>query len=262
MPAMTTSSCSGATPDVVVWEADGSVDDALGYGAPLATRLRAEGFRVEVVPLPRRAPTAAELAAPSHVISGGNTPVGADVDWLARTRSSLRPLLDAAMRGDVALTGICFGAQLLATELAGPAAVGVHPGGLQAGLVEVSDIDPATDGGPDRVAGTVSSFHFHRIDRERLEQAGCRVLLESERTPVQAFDAGVAIRGIQFHPELEPRQLRQMLRTRRDVLDRHLVSMGAVNRSLVASGRRWDTALWESLVVDPIRARTATEAAA
>ena len=253
---------AAAPPDVVVSEGDGTVDGTTGYGGPLATRRRAAGLVVEVVPLTQRRPNEAELAAPAHVVSGGTTGVGAGAAWLQATRDALGPVLDRALAGRSSIVGICFGAQLIARELAGPASVGVHPGGLQAGLVEVRDaVALAGAEGSGEPAGIVSSFHYHWIEPWPIEAAGGRILLESERTPVQAFEVGATVRGLQFHPELEPRQLRHALRVNRSVVERHLVSMGALNRSIAAAGRRWDTALWECLVLDPIsRVRPAVAA--
>lgn len=250
-------------PDVLVWEADGTVDGSTGYGGPLATRLRAAGFIVDVVPLTQRRPNEAELAAPAHVVSGGTTGVGAGVAWLQATRDALGPVLERALDGRSSIVGVCFGAQLIARELAGPAAVGVHPAGLQAGLVEVCDAIGITDAErPADPAGIVSSFHYHWIEPGPIQAAGARIVLESERTPVQAFEMGAGVRGLQFHPELEPRQLRRTLRANRSVVERQLVSMGAVNRSIAAAGRRWDTALWEGMVLDPISSVRPTVVAA
>jgi len=227
--------------DVVVWEADGLVDGRLGYGAPIAMRLAAAGLAARVVPLTERVPTDGELAAPVHIVSGGSTSVDADAAWLVAARDRLAVVLDRALEGAATLSGICFGSQLIAHVFAGPDCVGVHPDGMQAGLVPVREVAGSAE--PDDV---VSSFHYHSIERRVLEAAGGRVVLESDRTPVQAYEIGSAVRGMQFHPEFSPRQLRRALRNHRGVVEKYGASMSSVNRSIVELGARWDPSRWQS----------------
>lgn len=236
-------------PDVVVWEADGSVDGRVGYGRALAGRLGAAGWDVVTVPLTRRPPTEHELAAPAHVLSGGNTGVNDDVAWLDDARRCLATVLDRALAGATSVTGICFGSQLIARVLAGPAAVGPHPEGMQAGLVRVGVPDGPT-------AHVVSSFHYHRIDRSVVERAGIRVTLTSDRTSVQAFSAGAGVHGVQFHPELAPKALLRTLCRYRHVLERHGTTLTRSSASVHEHRRAWRDEVWHRYVHGAV-ARTA-----
>jgi GMP synthase-like glutamine amidotransferase len=229
---------------VVVWEADGSVDGRCGYGRAIAERLVAAGLGVATVPLTRRPPTELEAHAPAHVVSGGATSVHDDPRWLVAARAALRPVLERALDGHGSVTGICFGSQLIASLLAGPRAVDPHPAGMQAGLVDAW----GSDGGPSRV---VSSLHFHWIRRDAIETAGARVVLESTHTEVQAFTMGDGVRGVQFHPELDPRSLAAALRTHRPVLRAQGACGSRAAATIRARRREWTDELWTRFVGRP-----------
>ena len=230
-----------SVPDVLVWEADGTVDGRVGYGAAVAGRLRRHGWSTAVVPLNRRRPTAAELEAPRHVISGGETPATSDVEWLIDTRRFLGPVLERALAGGVELTGICFGSQLLAALLAGPEAVEQHPAGMQAGLIDAADTES------DEIHA-VSAFHYHRIDADRLVAAGAVITMATARTPVHAFRAGAGVRVVQFHPELDPEALEVVVRRHRSVIRRFGGSFQRSVDSIDARRHRWDDQLWTRYV--------------
>ena len=228
-------------PDVVVWEADGSVDGRAGYGRAIAGRLGAAGRDVVTVPLTRRSLTPREMAAPAHVLSGGNTPVNDDVAWLDNARHSLATVLDRAFVGTTTVTGICFGSQLIARVLAGPAAVGPHPDGMQAGLVRVGPPGEPT-------AHVVSSFHYHRIDPEVVERAGLRVTLASDNTSVQAFTVGAGVQGVQFHPEIAPKALLRTLCSYRHVLEQNGTTLSRSTSSIHEHRRAWRDEVWHRIV--------------
>ncbi len=105
-------------PDVVVWQADGRPLPATGYGDPIAQRLRGLGARVETVDYRTRALTAAERAAPVHVLSGGSTSAFADDPTTRRALDELRDVAQRAWSDEATLVGICLGAQLLARVIA------------------------------------------------------------------------------------------------------------------------------------------------
>ncbi|MFV0259979.1 MAG: glutamine amidotransferase-related protein [Acidimicrobiales bacterium] len=237
-------------PDVVVWEAEGLVDKRVGYGAALASRLAADGFGVTTVPLTERPPNAIELSAPVHVLSGGNTGVDAAVGWLAEARVALAVVLERARAGDAVVTGICFGSQLIADVLAGPAAVWEHPAGIQVGLVEAYEVAGHT-AGPAGSPHVVSSFHYHGVRRAAVEAVGGRVVIDSERTEVQAFEVGVGVRGVQFHPELTPRSMAATVRANVDAIGRYGGCPRRAGRSILAGRRHWSDGLWRRFVADP-----------
>jgi len=231
-------------PDVVVWEADGSIDGRSGYGEAIAVRLRRAGWSVEVVSLVRQRPDERQLEARAHVVSGGTTGVGADVAWLAAARLRLARVIDRAAAGAASVTGICFGAQLVATLLAGAGAVGPHPAGMQAGLVSVSE---ASGRNPHKVG----SFHYHHVDAGALEAAGATIVLASEHTEVQAYELA-GIRGVQFHPELQPAALHRLLRRHRSVVHEHGGCMRTAAATLRADRPRWTDVPWQRFVGEPV----------
>jgi GMP synthase-like glutamine amidotransferase len=145
------------------------------------------------------------------------------------------------LAGKASVTGICFGAQLLAHVIAGPEATGEHPDGMQAGLYELRAEQP----------DAVSSFHYHRIRREVILAAGAEVTLDSDRTEVQAFRFGDNVRGVQFHPELSPTALWRTLRAYRDVLDRHGVGAAPVESSIRSRRASWSERPWFEFVERP-----------
>lgn len=241
-------------PQVVVWEAEGLVDNRVGYGAAIAARLVADGFGVTTVPLTRRSPNALELAAPVHVLSGGNTGVDADVGWLADARVALAAVLERARAGEAVVTGICFGAQLIADVLAGGSAVWEHPAGIQVGLVEARDVAGAGgDGGGAGGTGrhVVSSFHYHGVRRAAIEAVGGRVVIDSERTEVQAFEVGAGVRGVQFHPELTPRGMVATVRANAHTIGRFGGCPRRAGRSILVARGAWSDGLWARFVTGP-----------
>lgn len=233
-----------AAADVVVWEADGRAGKH-GYGHPIARRLRSAGWSTTTVRLTERPPNEIEMTAPFHVLSGGETAADADVPWLQPVRDRLRWVLESADAGRASVVGICFGAQLIAHVLGGDGAVGCHPAGLQAGLVELSASRRKG------AAGVVSSFHYHSIRRAAIQHMGGKVVLSSALTDVQAFSFGANVYGVQFHPELSPRLLRTTLRSNRRLLEHHGVDPSATDRSIRHRRRDWSDVFLRRFVLRP-----------
>lgn len=227
-------------PDVLVWEAAGRVVGRHGYGRAIARRLRAAGRTVVVVPLVERVPTATEVMARHHVVSGGETSVHADDAWLAAARRVLAPVIDRALSGRATVTGVCFGSQLLATMIAGARAVAPHPAGMQAGLVDAVDHRSGT-------SHVVSSFHYHHVDGAVIGRAGAEIVIGSASTPVQAFELG-GVRGVQFHPELAPGQLRRALAGHAAVVARYGACPERAAVAIAQRRSRWTTELWNRFV--------------
>lgn len=98
--------------------------------------------------------------------------------------------LCAALRRDIPVLGICFGAHLLARLLGGRVEAGTA---AERGLVRVRSVDA------DRVPA--GAWYAHHRDR-MLPPAEATVLAESDRC-VQAFAYGPHL-AVQFHPEMLP----------------------------------------------------------
>lgn len=236
----------GPHPEVVVWESDGRPLPDGGYGARLARRLRRVGHRVVVVDHRRRALTPSELAAPVHVLSGGETSAFAGDPATERSLAALRDLARRAWADEVTIVGVCLGSQLLARVLA-PGLPPSHPdAGMEAGWAEVT--------GP---AGTfgVAELHYEQIHPELASVDGVEVLLGNDHSPVQAFRWGRSVVATQFHPEWSPADLRVVLSRHRGLLAARHAAPGAARRSVAGSARRWRAEAFDALVAAPVAAR-------
>ncbi|MVU77537.1 type 1 glutamine amidotransferase [Nocardia sp. ET3-3] len=132
------------------------------------------------------------------VVMGG--PMNADDTDTYPALKIERDLLTQALRANLPTLGICLGAQLLARA----AGLAVHPGELGyadelgwAPLHAVDRGDPLV--GPLADAPAVLHWHGDRIAADAARPA----LAATESTPVQAFRAGPAAWGLQFHPEVD-----------------------------------------------------------
>jgi len=185
--------------------------DDVGGARNLAPHFEGRPFEV-VRPAHEGAPVDARGHA-SLVVTGSAASVLDEPPWLAGLEGCVR---DAVARG-VPVLGVCFGHQVLARALFGPAAVRradeVELGWLP---IEVTARDPLLAGLPRRFRTFVS--HADEVD-PGLEcfRAGARVLARSERCAVQAFRAVEPERpawGVQFHAEMPLEESRALVRSR------------------------------------------------
>jgi GMP synthase (glutamine-hydrolysing) len=253
----------GTHPRVVLWEADGTPHRGRGYGDAIAARLAAAGIGVTTVPLTRRRPSPEELAAPVHVLSGGATPATSRRRWVRSARLDLEPVLVRALAGEATVTGICFGAQLIAATLAGPGAIGPNPQGMEVGLTLVRP--PAASDAPSIGAAAgiaVAEFHHHLIEPAAVAALDGEILLSNDHTAVQAFAIGPTIVGLQFHPELDPPATRATIRTHRDLIRAHGATPAAALASVDRLSDSWRAEIFDRFVVQPARRAAAPPARA
>ena len=239
----------GRHPQVVVWEADGAPYGRRGYGDAITAGLTAAGIAATTVPLTRRRPTPDELAAPVHVLSGGATPATSRRRWVRSARLDLEPVLARALAGEATVTGICFGAQLIAATLAGPSAVGPNPRGLEVGLALVRP----PDSDPDAGGIVVSELHHHLVEPAAVAALGGEIVLSNDHTAVQAFTIGPTIVGLQFHPELDPAATRATVLAHRRLIRAHGVTPAAALASIDRLGDSWQAETFDRFVVQPTR---------
>ncbi len=133
--------------------------------------------------------------------------------WMERAAGFM---VDAAAHG-VPVLGVCFGHQLLA--YAHGARVVRNHQGREIGTVEVSlseagREDPLFDGVPERFA--VQATHEDIVERA---PEGATVLAGNANTAVQALAFGPLIRGVQFHPEVQPEAMRALILAREEKLE-------------------------------------------
>lgn len=117
-------------------------------------------------------------------------------------------LADAAQRKGLCLLGSCWGHQLLAFALAGPASVGRcrEP---EIGWIEVRILRESSILGSPGTAWTFSS-HF---DEVAALPSTFRVLAATQSCPIQAFAlSGRPVWGLQIHPEISIERGRELLR--------------------------------------------------
>ncbi|MFE5109969.1 type 1 glutamine amidotransferase [Streptomyces sp. NBC_01724] len=176
-------------------ERPGLILDALdGSGLDIDIRNLVDRRDVSASDLPR----VSDLAG--LVVMGG--PMNAD-DLAGHPALELeRGLLADALRSGTPTLGVCLGAQLLAraqglavrtgAELGRPREIGWSP------LYGVDRDDPVV--GPLADAPAVLHWHGDRI----VPAPGTRVLARTDTTRCQAFRAGPAAWGLQFHLEVTP----------------------------------------------------------
>ncbi|MFL4469847.1 glutamine amidotransferase [Tateyamaria armeniaca] len=103
-------------------------------------------------------------------------------------------MIDAAMKADVPLLGLCQGAQMIAHHLGAWAGAPEH-GNHEFGWYEVSPTKDGTDVFPKPMH--FAQAHFHTFDLPK----GARHLARSPLFENQAFACGDKVMGFQFHPE-------------------------------------------------------------
>jgi GMP synthase (glutamine-hydrolysing) len=138
--------------------------------------------------------------------------VSAREPWSERSAGWLRE----AVAAGTPVLGICYGHQLLAHALGGR--VGPNPRGREIGTIELR-LDPAARSDP--LLGALPARC--RAQATHVESVlelppGARALASSPGDPVQAFAAGPAAWGVQFHPEFDAEVMRAYLEERRELL--------------------------------------------
>lgn len=124
--------------------------------------------------------------------------------WLADEKR----YLDAALRSDARVLGICLGAQLLADRLGGPVTRNAHTelGWFPVRLTPRGRRSRWLQDWPDEVL----PFHWHG-DTYALPPGAC-CLAQSEACAQQAFEwDGGRVLGLQFHPEVTAANARAWL---------------------------------------------------
>lgn len=221
------------------------------------------GWPVQVVRLDRGEALPQLEASDLLLVLGGPMGVGDLGDpaypWLEAEVALLR----RALAADVPLIGVCLGAQLLALAAGGtavPLQVGEPPRPLrEVGYGAISwHGDPATDPWLRGLEASELVLHWHG-DRCVLP-AGAELLASSLHCREQAFRLGPRAVGLQFHVELEPRQLEQWLHHDRayvlealgaDGVERIRADAARWGERVARQGRRLVANLFDQLSVGP-----------
>ncbi len=180
-----------------------------------------EGFRFDIVPAHQGAKPPGKPRAYDAILTTGSPHSVTQLQpWMERTADYL---LDAAERG-VPVLGVCFGHQLLAHAYGGRVArnhLGREMGTVEVRLTEAGRADPLFEGLPERF--TVQATHEDIVDSL---PRGARVLAGNANTAVQAVAFRNNVRGVQFHPELQPDAMRSMIHCRAERLEEEARARG------------------------------------
>jgi GMP synthase-like glutamine amidotransferase len=232
-------------PDVVIWEADGRPLPRTGYGARIARAVRLLGVRVAVVPYRDRLLTEDELAAPVHLLSGGETSAFADDPATLRAREDLTGVLGRARAGAATVVGICLGAQLVARALDPGLPRSEPAAGMEAGMRTVYGPD-----GPRLVA----ELHYEQIHPGLAELGGLEITHTNAHSAVQGFRYGPTVFGYQFHPEWDPADMATVLRRHRWLLASRGADLGTAHAAPTAGDPSWGPTILDDLVITPVAA--------
>jgi GMP synthase-like glutamine amidotransferase len=227
--------------DAVVWVADDQVTDGLDYGVRLIQRLRARGLRVRRSDLTRtdgRIPPAR-----LHVMSGGGTSVNDTSGWMADGLRVAGRLLDEAYHGRHAVLGVCLGSQMIAETL-WPGAVRQGER-IRAGLIEV-DWRPEPHDAAERLV--VPAFHYEEVDHAHVVRGGGEVISLSSWGGLQGFRFGTLIWGVQFHPELEPSDVRRLIAHHHRTIESHHTTTAEALESVAALEPAWRPEVFDRIV--------------
>jgi GMP synthase (glutamine-hydrolysing) len=213
----------------------GTIADALG----------ARGIPFDVVRTFEGQPVPNNLKGYNGLILMGG-PMGVyEQDRHPFLRQEIR-LIEAALRQDKPLLGVCLGSQLLAAALGAPVTkgkskeIGWHPITLtQAAMRDLlwAELEPS-----------FVAYHWHGDVFEL--PSGAVSLASSEKTPHQAFRYGRSAYGILFHMEVTERIIEEMVKTFQDELRaedldglgivqhsrKHLPRLGEIGKSVFT---RW-----------------------
>ncbi len=148
------------------------------------------------------------------IVTGSPLSVMDEAPWMLQLGADL---LQAGSRGTPVL-GVCFGHQLLARAASGR--VVLNPRGREIGTVEVrlTDAglrDPLFASWADSAVVEVQATHMDAVDPL---PASATLLASNENCAAQAFRLSETVAGVQFHPELWPEALRDLILSRKDKL--------------------------------------------
>jgi GMP synthase (glutamine-hydrolysing) len=211
-------------------------EDAGVWGEPLAEA----GYRLSYVEAGVDALADAAREADLLIVLGG--PIGVYetnaypflVDEIAAVRSRLE--------AGTPILGVCLGAQIMAAALGARVAPG---SAKEIGYAPV-ELTKAGRASPLARLEGLSVLHWHGDNC--VSPAGASILASTPLCPVQAFRAGPAALGIQFHVEADPRRIETWLvghaaelggagidpRVLRDDAQRHGEATAAAGRALLA----------------------------
>src|SRR5947207_3350760 len=147
------------------------------------------------------------------IVTGSPLSVTEKAPWMLRLGDDLMRI---GARG-VPVLGVCFGHQLLARAAGGN--VVLNPRGREIGtvrvqLTEAGRRDPLFKWASDPEI-EVQATHMDAVDPV---PSGAVILASNENSAAQAFRLSETVAAVQFHPELWPEAMRDLIESRKDKL--------------------------------------------
>jgi GMP synthase (glutamine-hydrolysing) len=172
------------------------------YDRWFARALVGAGVELRVLDLDAGAPLpGGRPDADGVLVTGSPRSVTEHAPWMVRAGTWLRQQADAG----VPVLGVCFGHQLLAEAFGGRVARssrGRELGTVSCELTAAGRADPLFEGIPARFEAQAT----HEDEVAELPP-GATILAANGWSRIQAFAVGGCVRGVQFHPELDPATL-------------------------------------------------------
>ncbi|TMA29035.1 MAG: GMP synthase [Deltaproteobacteria bacterium] len=176
---------------------------ALGFAMPVLKAHQGE----------KLAPSLERLRPQGIIVTGSPLSVTEKAPWMLRLGDDL---LRIGARG-VPVLGVCFGHQLLARAAGGE--VVLNPRGREIGTVHVQLTEAGRRDPLFAWAGQtdieVQATHLDAVDPL---PRGATLLASNENSAAQAFRLSQTVAAVQFHPELWPEAMRDLIESRKDKL--------------------------------------------
>ena len=154
------------------------------------------------------------------IITGSPASVVSPADWMVRAAEFLKKAGDSGLP----VLGVCFGHQLLGFTYGSRVILnpkGREIGSVQVELTERGRVDPL-------FKGIAPSFWIHTTHEDIVETlpSGARHLAFNQQTQIQALALGHNVRGVQFHPEMQPEMMAALVKSRTAILEREGMRRG------------------------------------
>ena len=176
--------------------------------------MRALGVELPVVRAHEGERLGDKLDCDGVIVTGSPLSVTERAPWM----EALGERLLRVGRAGTPVLGVCFGHQLIARAAGGD--VVLNPRGREIGTIQVQ-LTPAGVRDPlfawARGSATIHSQATH-VDAVDPLPPGAVLLASNENTPVQAYRLSETIACVQFHPELSPAGMRDLIASRKDKL--------------------------------------------
>jgi GMP synthase (glutamine-hydrolysing) len=189
--------------------------------------IRSLGFEMPVV----RAHEGERIGSRSFdglIVTGSPLSVTERAPWMEELGQEL---LRIGARGAPVL-GVCFGHQLLARAAGGD--VVRNPRGREIGTVT---IQLTAAGAKDPLfawaqEGTAIEAQATHVDAVEPVPPGATLLASNESSPAQAMRLSETVAGVQFHPELSPEAMRELIASRAEALAAEGLDAAGLSRAV------------------------------